>query len=139
MILTWNLDQQLNLTRETKQRQKNLTMASCQQVVMSLSFIKFLDNLEQSGSRISDAYSVKLIFSLKVTFYLTKTGSRTKKSLAQLSIIALNKSTIFAKIAIFLQKMLTLAKLIGPCSKRYISCNYICVCQIWPKCQIWSF
>ena len=139
MILTWNLDQQLNLTRETKQRQKNLTMASCQQVVMSLSFIKFLDNLEQSGSRISDAYSVKLIFSLKVTFYLTKTGSRTKKSLAQLSIIALNKSTIFAKIAIFLQKMLTLAKLIGPCSKRYISCNYICVCQIWPMCQIWSF
>ena len=109
----------------SKKFDEGIMSASCHVIV-----IKFLDNLEQSGSRISDAYSVKLIFSLKVTFYLTKTGSRTKKSLAQLSIIALNKSTIFAKIAIFLQKMLTLAKLIGPCSKRYISCNYICVCQI---------
>ena len=30
---------------------------------------------EQSGSRIPDAASVKLIFSLIVTFYLTKTGN----------------------------------------------------------------
>ena len=33
----------------------------------------------------SDALSVKLTFSLKVTFYLTKTKKRTKKSLKQLS------------------------------------------------------
>ena len=41
--------------------------------------------LEQSGSGIPNAWSVKLIFSLIVTFYLTKTENRTKKSLAQLS------------------------------------------------------
>ena len=42
-------------------------------------------NLEQSESWIPDALSVKLTFSLKVTFYLTKTENRTKKSLTQLS------------------------------------------------------
>ena len=40
-------------------------------------------NLEQSGSRIPDAWSVKLKFTLIVTFYLTKTVNRTKKSLTQ--------------------------------------------------------
>ena len=31
---------------------KKLTIASCQQIVTSLSFFKFMANLEQSGSRI---------------------------------------------------------------------------------------
>ena len=35
--------------------------------------------------RISDVLSVKLIFSLKVTFYLTKTENKIKRSLARLS------------------------------------------------------
>ena len=35
-------------------------------------------NLEQSGSRIPDAKSAKLIFSLIVTFHLEKTENRTK-------------------------------------------------------------
>ena len=39
------------------------------------------DQFEQSGSRIPDVESVKLIFSSIVTFYLTKTKNRTKKSL----------------------------------------------------------
>ena len=65
--------QQRNLTRETKQRQKNLTMTSPQQIVTSLSFFQFMANLEPSGSRIPEAESVKLTFSLKVTFNLTKT------------------------------------------------------------------
>ena len=42
-------------------------------------------NLEQPGSQISDARSVKFIFSLKVTCSLPKTENRTKKSLTQLS------------------------------------------------------
>ena len=42
-------------------------------------------NLEQSGNRIPNAQSLKLIFSLIVTFYLTKTENGTKKSLTQLS------------------------------------------------------
>ena len=35
-------------------------------------------NLEQSGSRIPDSKSAKLIFSLIVTFHLEKTENRTK-------------------------------------------------------------
>ena len=38
-------------------------------------------NLEQSGSKIPDVWSVKRTFSLKVTFYLIRTENRTKKSL----------------------------------------------------------
>ena len=49
-ILKWNLNQRLKLTRETKQRQKNLPM-SCPQVVTSLSFFQFMVNLEQSSNR----------------------------------------------------------------------------------------
>ena len=51
----------------------------CRQIVTSLLFSRFVANLEQSGSRIPDAWSVKLTFSLIVTFYLTKTENRTKK------------------------------------------------------------
>ena len=45
---------------------------------------EFMANLEQCESRILDAQSVKLMFSLKVAD-LTKTESITKKSLTQLS------------------------------------------------------
>ena len=50
-----NFDQYLTLTKETKQRQKKLTMASCWQIGMSLSFFLFMANLEQFGTRIPDA------------------------------------------------------------------------------------
>ena len=49
MMLTWNLNQQLNLTKETKQRQKNWTVTSCRQIVTLLSFLRFMADLEQSG------------------------------------------------------------------------------------------
>ena len=75
----------LNLTRGKKRRQKNLTMTSCRQIMMSLSSLRFMANLQKSGTRIPDAQSVKLTFSLVVTFYLTKNENRTKKSLTQLS------------------------------------------------------
>ena len=71
--------------KKNKTTSKNLTMTLCRPIVTSLSLFRFMANLEQSGSRIPDAYSVKLSFSLKVTFYLTKTESRTKKSLTELS------------------------------------------------------
>ena len=57
---------------------------SCQKIVTSLSFFQFMVNLEQSGNRIPHAQSVKLTFSLIVTFYLTKAENRTKKFLTQL-------------------------------------------------------
>ena len=55
------------------------------EIVTSLSFFQFMTNLKQFGSQIPDTYPVKLIFLLIVTFYLSKTESRIKKSIAQLS------------------------------------------------------
>ena len=66
MILTY-------LTREIKRRQKKLVdnamSVNCNVIV----FFQFMANLKQSGSRIPNAKSVKLTFSLTVSFYLTKT------------------------------------------------------------------
>ena len=53
--------------------------------VTSLSFFQFMTNVEQSRSRIPDAWSVKFTFSLIVTFYLSKTENIIKKSLTELS------------------------------------------------------
>ena len=54
-------------------------------IVTSLSFFQFMANLELSRSRIPDPESSKLMFSLIVTCYLTKTENRTENSLTQLS------------------------------------------------------
>ena len=40
---------------------------------------QFKVNLERSESRIQDVWSLIFLFSLTVTFYLTKTDSRTKR------------------------------------------------------------
>ena len=64
---------------------KKLTMTSCQKNVTSLLFFQFLPNLEQSGSQNPDAESAKPMFSLIVTFHLTKTENKTRNSLTQLS------------------------------------------------------
>ena len=45
----------------------------------------FLASLEQYGGRIPDTESVKVIFSVIVTFILKKIANRTKKSVTQLS------------------------------------------------------
>ena len=57
---------------------------------------RFLPNLEQSGGRIPE--SAKVMFSVIVTFYLTKTENRTKKSRTQLSHYW-TKNYLFAKNA----------------------------------------
>ena len=51
---------------------KILTMTSCWKIVTSLPISQFAANLKQFGSRIPDAYSVRLMFSLIVVFYLKK-------------------------------------------------------------------
>ena len=51
---------------------KNMTI-SFRQVVTLMPFFRLMANLEQSGSRIPGAYSVKLTFSLIVLFCLIKT------------------------------------------------------------------
>ena len=63
----------------------NLMMTSSRKILTSLSFFGFLANLEQSRGLIPDIESAKSMFSVKVTFRLTKTENKTKKSLTQLS------------------------------------------------------
>ena len=69
------------LDKKNKTTSKKLILTSCRKIVTSLSFFGFLANLEQSGGWIPDTESAKVI----VTFCLTKTENRTKKSLPQLS------------------------------------------------------
>ena len=71
------------LDRKNREMSKKLTMTPCQQ--MSLSNSGLMTNLEQSGSWIPDVWSVKVSFSLIVTFYLTKTEYISGQSLTQLS------------------------------------------------------
>ena len=66
------------LNNRNKTTSKHLTL-------MPLSFSGVLENLEQSGGRILDTDSAKVMFLAIVTFCLTKTKNRTKKSLTQLS------------------------------------------------------
>ena len=60
------------LDKRNKKTSKNLAMTPCREIVTSLSFFGFLANLEQSGCRIPDTESAKVLFSVKVTFCLTK-------------------------------------------------------------------
>ena len=59
-------------------------MEPCQQVVASLSFFRFMANLQLLGSQTPDGWSTKFKFSLIATFYLTKPENRTKESPTQL-------------------------------------------------------
>ena len=68
----------------------NLTMTSCRQIVMPLYFFLVYGQLQPSGSRAPNAWSIKLTFSLIVDFFLTKPENRRY---------------------FYLQKMLTLVKL----------------------------
>ena len=60
-------------------------MTSYQKIVTSLPFFRFFANLEQSGGQIPDTESAKAMFLVMITFCLTETENRTKKSLTQLS------------------------------------------------------
>ena len=73
------------LDKRNKATSKKLTLTSCRKIVTSLSFFGFLANLEQSGGRILETESAKVMFSVKTTFCLTTTENRTKNSLTQLS------------------------------------------------------
>ena len=59
------------LDKSTKQSQKKLALTICQQILTSLSIFQFMANMEQYGSQILGKLSVKITFSLKVTFFLT--------------------------------------------------------------------
>ena len=68
-------------------KRKKTTSKKCRQIYGRFGAI---------GSRIPDAQSIKLTFSLKITFCLTKTENRTKKSLNSSHNIAFSKGTILA-------------------------------------------
>ena len=53
-------------------------MTSYRRIVTLLLFFQFTVNLEQSGSQIPDAESVKLMFSLITTFPLQKLTTKLK-------------------------------------------------------------
>ena len=68
-------------TAKSKTINNDVILTNCYLVVI----FQFKANLEQYESRILDTWSVILLFSLTVIFYLTKTENRTKTSLIQLS------------------------------------------------------
>ena len=81
-----DIDMKLGLVTKLEKRNKTMSKKFDDDFnVKSLPFFQFTANLEQFGSRIPDAESVKFIFPLIVTFYLKKIENRTKKSLTQLS------------------------------------------------------
>ena len=71
----------------TKLDKRNKTMSKKFDVVMSenCDVIAFSQNLEHSRGWVLDTESAKVMFSVTVTFCLTNTANRTKKSLTQLS------------------------------------------------------
>ena len=73
------------LDKINKTMLKKMTLTLYRETVMSLLFFGFLANLEQSGGRITDTESAKVMFSVTRTFFFTKTENRTKKSLTQFS------------------------------------------------------
>ena len=73
------------LDKRNKTTSKKIDDDVCWKIVTSSSFFGFLANLQQSGGRIPDTESGKLMFSVIVTYCLTNYENRTKKSLTQLS------------------------------------------------------
>ena len=102
------------LNKRNKTTSKKLPLTSCRKIVKSLLVFGFLVNLEQSGGRIPDTESAKVMFSVKVTFFLTKTENRTKKSLTQRLTLLLGVKVLFwSKNATFLQKNADISKIRG--------------------------
>ena len=99
MTLTWDFNQYLNFTKETKQCQKNRRWRN----VGDLSDLWPIWSNSEAGFR---THSVKLKISIIVTFYLKtlKTENRTKKNSNNSHTITLIEGAIFTKKCCFLQK-----------------------------------
>ena len=79
----------------------------------------------------------KLIFSLIITFYLSKTENRAKKSLIALAILLWVKVLFWPKNADFLQKNADISKIKKVLVIEGIFSETTDVCVL--TCQIWSF
>ena len=68
-------------TSTSKKFDRDIMSANCYVIVF---FFQLITTLQPSGSWIAEAWSIKLIFSLIATFYLTEPENRTKNSLKHL-------------------------------------------------------
>ena len=74
----------MKLAPVTKLDQRNTVMSqklailSCRQIMTLSSFLQLIVDLEQSGTRILDLWSIIPTFSLRATFYLIKTKTELK-------------------------------------------------------------
>ena len=85
------------LDKRNKTTSKNVTLTPCQKIVTSLSFFRFLVNMKQFGGRIPDTESAKVLFSVIVSFCVTKTENRTKNLKHSSHTIALSKGIFLDK------------------------------------------
>ena len=83
---------------------------SCQQIVMSLLFFQFMA-MEQFGSRIPDAWSVKVAFLLTAIFYFKNWKTELENLKCSSPTIAFSKGTIIDKKRWFLQKNADISKI----------------------------
>ena len=115
-------------------------MTSFLKILTSLPFFQITAYLKQSGNRIPDAQSVKVIFSLIVTLYLTKIKNRTKKYLTQLSNYKLTlrvKVISWPKNADFLQKNANISNIKRALVLKGIFSKTTYICLV--TCKILSF
>ena len=107
-------------------------MTSFRKIITSLSFFPIYWRFRA----IRIPQPIKLIFSLIVTFYLTKTEYITKISVTQLSHYSLSKGTILVKNPDFLQKNADISKI-----KRLLVLKAYCETKYGHEltCQVLSF
>ena len=112
MILKWNMNQELNLTRETKHQKnwRHVMLTNCD-VIVTFSIYSQLGVIRKpdSGRIVCKTY----IFINSITFYHTETENKTKKSNTA-SIWFVWKEGLFSPKIIFHKKILTSAKLGKP-------------------------
>ena len=126
-----NLYQKLKLAREIRQRQKNDddVLPVNYDVIAIFPIVGWFWAI---GRMVYNSYIL-----LIVTFYLTKTGNRTKKSLAELWYYFLSKGTIVAKKCWFFAKNVDMSKIKRLLVLKGIFSETIYLCL--PKYQISSF
>ena len=120
MILTWNLDQWPNFTRETKQHQKSVMMTSCLPIVTPLLFFQFMTNLEQ--------WKTYIFFNSNLLSYKNWKQNWKIFSTTALTPLLWVKIPYLAKNGVFCKKCWHQQNWGGFGTKWYISWNCICVC-----------
>ena len=108
MILKWNMNQELNLTRETKHQKnwRHVMLTNCD-VIVTFSIYSQLGVIRKpdSGRIVCKTY----IFINSITFYHTKTENKTKKSNTA-SIWFVWKEGLFSPKIIFHKKNTDISK-----------------------------